>query len=154
MKNINEAQEPLQRSPQLLKGCMLLKKGIEKKADKKVLKDFTQKLCNEGLQQHISTQEKLLYPYLDQIGREYKNIITRDHETIRVLAERVKVQDNGYGNFKAFANILEQHLRFENEVVYSRIRESLSESDLNRLQNSLASAPVSNLSEYPVKFWE
>lgn len=137
-----------------LMGCLLIRKGIDKKADKKILKDFMLNWWQEDLQKHMQSEEKVLLPYLSQHGfnKSYLNVILRDHETIRLLSERLNVQEEGYRFYHIYADLVEQHIRFEERVVFRQIQEDFSEQQLAQLHP----LPGNNrkCSDYPVKFWE
>lgn len=137
-----------------LMGCLLLKKGVQKKADKKVLKDFALRLFNEDIQHHMNAEEKFIYPHLDKLGYPYKTIVRREHETIRLLADRLRIHEDGYLVFSTFADFLEQHIRFEERVVFNKLQESLNDQDRSALNTSLNGLPARKCSDYPVRFWE
>ena len=139
-----------------LLGCLLIKKGVSKKADKKVLKEFILRFWDEDLKQHINDEENILLPYLSghPVSQQYKQIIKRDHDMIRLLAERVRFHDDGYTLFNVFAALVEEHIRFEERVVFGKIQEQLSESQRLQLQSALQSLSGRKCTDYPVKFWE
>lgn len=151
----DEALHPLSHQHHnALVGCLLIRKGILKNADRSVLKDFTLSLYNDDIQHHLRSEEKYIYPHLDRLHLPYKEIITREHETIRVLAERIRVHENGYLDLATFADFLESHIRFEERVVFNRLQESLDEQGRNSLQQDIAGINARKCSDYPVKFWE
>ena len=138
-----------------LMGVLLLRKGIEKNADKKILKDFTVNWWQKQLDQHMLTEEKVLLPYLSkhQFNKTYLNVIHRDHETIRLLGDRMKVHEDGYNLYNVYADLVEQHIRFEERVVFQKIQEDFSPQQLSQLQNHLPESGT-QFTDYPVKFWE
>ena len=137
-----------------LTGCLLIKKGVQKKADKKILKDFVQRLYKDDLLQHLDAEEKFVFPMLDRIDAHYRSIAQADHERIRVLGERVNVHEDGYALYSAIANLVEQHIRFEERVIFNKMQENLSDAELQQLSGSLQGLQVRKCSDYPVKFWE
>jgi hemerythrin-like domain-containing protein len=138
-----------------LMGCLLVRKGVEKKADKKVLKDFIVNWWQKDLQSHMQAEEKVLLPYLDKhrFNKSYLNVISRDHDMIRLLTDRLRVHEDGYRLYSIYADLVEQHIRFEERVVFEKIQEKFSHEDLAILEKQL---PVESrkCSDYPVKFWE
>ena len=138
-----------------LMGCLLIRKGVEKKADKKVLKDFILNWWQTDLQKHMQAEENILLPYLSQrkFHKSYLDVIARDHDTIRLLADRLRVHENGYRLYSIYADIVEQHIRFEERVVFEKIQEKFTPQELATLEKQL---PAENRKcmDYPVKFWE
>ena len=139
-----------------LLGCLLIKKGVSNKADKKILKDFALRFWDEDLQRHINDEENILLPHLSghPVSLQYKQIIKRDYDMIRLLAERMRFHDDGYTLFNVFASLVEEHIRFKERVVFGKIREQLSEPQRAQLQSSLQSLSGKKCTDYPVKFWE
>lgn len=137
-----------------LTGCLLIRKGVQKGADKKVLNDFTRQLFNDDILGHLDAEEKFMFPALDKLGGGYKSILKNDHDRLRVLGERLSMQNNGYALYSAIANLLEQHIRFEERVVFNKLQEKLSESEMQQLGQSLNGIQARKCSDYPVKFWE
>ena len=138
-----------------LMGCLLVRKGVEKKADKKVLKDFILNWWESDLQKHMHAEEKVLLPYLNKhrFNQSYLNVIFRDHDTIRVLTDRLRVHEDGYRLYSIYADFVEQHIRFEERVVFEKIQEKFSHEELATLEKQLPSENR-KCSDYPVKFWE
>ena len=138
-----------------LMGCLLIRKGVEKKADKKVLKDFTLNWWQQDLQQHMQAEEKVLLPYLSQhqFNKSYLHVIRREHDTIRLLADRLRVQEDGYRLYNIYADLVEQHIRFEERIAFNKIQEDFSKEQLSELENQLVDNSR-KCSDYPVKFWE
>ena len=138
-----------------LMGCLLVKKGVEKRADKKVLKDFILNWWQADLQKHMQAEEKVLLPYLNQhkFDKSYLNVISREHDTIRLLADRLRQHEDGYRLYSIYAEMVEQHIRFEERVVFEKIQEKFSSQQLAALEKQM---PVESrqCTDYPVKFWE
>ena len=138
-----------------LMGCLLIRKGIENKADKKVLKDFTLNWWQKDLQKHMEAEEKILLPYLSQhqFNKSYIKVIYHDHETLRVLGERLKINDDDYELYIIYTDLVEQHIRFEERIVFQKIQEDFSREQLSQLEQKMP-LETRKCSDYPVKFWE
>jgi hypothetical protein len=154
MKRVLALQPLSHQHHNTLTACLLIKKGIQKKADKKVLRDFTMKLWNDDVRHHMQAEEQFVSPHLKKVNAQYDSLVKRDHETLRLLAERIKVSENGYTVYNVFASLLEQHVRFEERVVFNKMQEHLSEPELSQLGASLNGLSGKKCTDYPVKFWE
>ncbi len=137
-------------------GCLLLRKGVEKQADKKVMRDFTVRFWKDTIEKHLIAEEQVLLPYLvkNQFNKQYLNMIERDHETIRLIAERITSHSNGYTIYGVFAGLLEAHIRFEERVVFEKAQEKFSSEQLHALNLDAAAPSSRQCTDYPVKFWE
>jgi hemerythrin superfamily protein len=112
------------------------------------------KLWNDDVKHHMQAEEQYVSPHLKKVNTQYDNMVRRDHETIRLLAERINVSENGYTVYNVFAKLLEQHIRFEERVVFNKVQEQLTEPELFQLEASLHSLSAKKCTDYPVKFWE
>lgn len=154
MKRIEALQPLSHQHHNALMGSLLIKKGVSKKAEKKVLKDFLLQLWNQDIQRHMQTEEEILLPMIARSERQFDSIIKRDHETLRLLADRIRIHEDGYTPFEVFADLLEQHIRFEERVVFAKIQENLSDEQLQKLSDSFSALSSRKCQDYPVKFWE
>src|SRR6188508_1694165 len=71
-----------------LMACLLLKKGIVKKAADTTLNDFISKFFRDDIEPHFEAEEKHLFPLVDKLKPGYSNILRTDHTLLRVLASR------------------------------------------------------------------
>jgi hemerythrin-like domain-containing protein len=88
------------------------------------------------LQKHIEVEEKTLIPFLLQhhFDKQYTNLLHREHETMRVIAERLQGEQESDYLFGAFVKLVQQHLLFEDNVIFARMRETIPAPELERLK--------------------
>lgn len=104
---------------------------------------YTNYLC-----QHFTTEENLLYPIL---GNDHPliKLALDEHRQIRRL-----IESNGEETEKLdlLANLIEQHVRFEERTLFNEIQQSASDSQLKQVQAACtAEGFVENDED---KFWE
>ncbi len=89
-----------------------------------------------NLQKHIEAEEKTLIPFLVQhhFGLQYTNLLHREHNTIRVLAERLPEAQEGDYLYEAFVKLVHEHLLFEDKVIFARIQETIPAIELEQLR--------------------
>lgn len=89
-----------------------------------------------NLQKHIDAEEKTLIPFLIQhhFGLQYTNLLHREHNTIRVLAERLPEAQEGDYIYEAFVKLVHEHLLFEDKVIFARIQETIPAIELEQLR--------------------
>ena len=139
-----------------LLSCLLIKKGVQKEADIKTLMDFTNVFWKDDLKKHMETEEEVLIPFLvkHKFEDRFIKIIKTDHSIIRSILERLNTFDRRHRIFEIFANMVEQHIRFEERFIFGRVQEVLSENELRELGGKLNAIPNRTCTDYPVKFWE
>src|SRR6186997_1262933 len=92
----NISLQPLSRQhhDELL-GCLMIKKGVQKKADISLLTDFTNVFWKEDLKKLIDLEERILIPFLARHGFDdrYINILRMDHSLIHAVLDRLNKFD-------------------------------------------------------------
>jgi hemerythrin-like domain-containing protein len=137
-----------------LLACLLLKKGIRKKAPLTVMQDFIKQFWNNDLSAHMASEESQLIPFLQHhiALRGYAAVLHNEHELIKRIYERNSNGQISYRNLELFADTVEQHIRFEERVVFEYMQEQLPQQELNHFH--MTTPATEDCSAYPVKFWE
>lgn len=148
--------QPLSRQHHnALMAVLLLKKGVAKNADKEVMKNFILSLWNDELKEHFLLEEqefseyhqnKILSPFIEQMYQE--------HQVIRQLVHDLFSDSATTQIFKKIYQILEQHVRFEERVLFPAIEKVLSHDVLNAMGKQFSLLPQNSCVNFPVKFWE
>lgn len=122
--------------------CRQILKTIHQQGNKEALKKEILTFWNTNLKKHVDAEESVLIPFLSrhQFHNEYVNVLKRDHDTIRLLAQRIPMHDDGIYLYKAFITLVEQHAGFEEEVVFKKMREEFSAQELASLDASMKQA--------------
>ena len=151
----HENLQPLSRQHhQELLACLLLKKGIKKQADLPTMQAFARQFWNTDLAPHVQAEERTLIPLLMNTPslRHYAPVLHNDHLLIETIFERSQDGYLSYRMLELFADTLEEHIRFEERVVFGALQEQLPESAWSAL--TFQEREVNNCENYPVKFWE
>lgn len=151
----SEALQPLSHQHHnSLMACLLLRKGIDRRADPAILNDFMSRFFREDIEPHFEAEEKYLFPLLQTWNKRLFHILQNDHLLLRNLAERILNGRAGDDFLASFSRLLEGHIRFEERVVFQYVQEHLSPEEEIALQNALHDQKARKCSDYPVKFWE
>jgi hemerythrin-like domain-containing protein len=139
-----------------LMACLMIEKGVKKNADLKVLQDFTRHIWEKDINKHFILEENYLVPQLRQ--KKFPEYLIRsllnDHDLIRNFSVRLLNGGASYSLFTAFASLLEQHVRFEERVVFERAQAMIPEGELEKLAKHFPQEHSTSCKDYPVKFWE
>jgi hemerythrin-like domain-containing protein len=149
--------QPLSRQHHdALMACLMIEKGVKKRTDLKVLQDFTRQVWEKDINRHFILEEDYLVPSLRQ--KKFPEYIIqsllRDHELLRVLSQRILNGGASYQGFLAFSTLLEQHVRFEERLVFEKAQELIPEQELRNVSAHFPAQSTSVCKSYPVKFWE
>lgn len=139
-----------------LMAVLLLKKGISKQADVKVMGDFILTAWNDELEEHFIAEEKVLEPsllHLPQVQELYNRMLS-EHQQIREVVAGLQQGKESIEQIELFHVLLDKHIRFEERVLFPFIEEHTGKEFLNKAGERLSKLPNGNCSNYPVKFWE
>lgn len=116
--------------------CNQLMGNIMAGKSNKMIKQAVVNFWLNNLQKHIEAEEKTLIPFLVQhhFNRQYTNLLHREHDTIRVLAERLPGSPEGDFLYVAFVKLVYEHLLFEDKVIFAQIQETIPARELEQLR--------------------
>lgn len=149
--------QPLSRQHHdALMACLMIEKGVRKNTDLKILQDFTRQVWEKDINTYFTLQENYLVPNLRQnkFPEYIIQSLLRDHELLRVLSQRILNGGASYQGFLAFSTLLEQHIRFEERLVFEKAQEMVPEKELMKVGEHFPTQSNSICKNYPVKFWE
>lgn len=138
-----------------LLAVLLLNKGVAKNADVTAMQAFVNYFFFNDLEQHFMLEEKHLLPIMQQYPAlaEYAARITDEHGLLQQLKEDIN-QLPTTANINAFADLLEQHIRFEERYAFPESEKYFTAEEFNQLGEALGHQDDKNCMSYPVKFWE
>ncbi len=156
MKRDNNLKSTSWQHHDELLSCLLIKKGVQKKADISLLTDFTNIFWKDDLQKHIEAEETILIPFLakHRFEDKYISMMKTDNSIIKSVFDRLNKFDHRHKVFEIFANLVEQHIRFKERFIFGKVQELLSEKELEELGLQLPNIRSKKCTDYPVKFWE
>jgi hemerythrin-like domain-containing protein len=122
--------------------CRELMRDIQLQRDKSAIRQSIIQFWKNELQKHVDAEEAILFPFLQkhQFSYNYMNVLKREHDTIRLLAERLNRNDEDYYLYKAFIKLVDQHSHFEDEIVFRKMEEVIPQQELTQLNISMATA--------------
>jgi hemerythrin superfamily protein len=119
--------------------CREFLRDIQQQRDKSTIRQRIVQFWKNELQKHVDAEEAILFPFLlkHHFPFNFMNILRREHETIRLLAERLNRHDEDYYLYKAFIKLVDQHSHFEDEFIFKKMEEVISQQELAQLELSL-----------------
>ena len=139
-----------------LMATLLLKKGLERKADAAVMGNFILTVWDNELRNHFIKEEVYLHPHVLQIAELmdlYKQMKTEHHQ-IRKMIDNIRSGLSTVELVNEFHVLLEKHIRFEERTMFPFIEEHVQQEQLLELGKHLEHLESRACSDYPVKFWE
>ena len=116
-------------------------RDIQQQRDKTSIRQRIVQFWKNELQKHVDAEEAILFPFLQKhhFSYNFMNVLKREHDTIRLLAERLSRYDEDYYLYKAFIKLVDQHSHFEDEIVFKKMESEIPPQELNQLNVSLSS---------------
>ncbi len=148
--------QPLSRQHKsALMTCLLIRKGVSKQASISVMSDFLLKCWQVEIKPHFEQEESSLIPALRTYpeGKNFADAILRDHELWRTAMTHLEQANVTHRLLGDLADQLEQHVRFEERIVFPSLESSLSPEQLSQLKLE-EDDHTALCNTYPVKFWE
>jgi len=120
--------------------CREFLRDIQQQRDKSAIRQRIVQFWKNELQKHVDAEEAILFPFLQkhQFSYNYISILKREHDTIRLLAERLNRNEEDYYLYKAFIKLVDQHSHFEDEIIFRKMEEDIPQNELSQLNVSLA----------------
>ncbi|WP_207512703.1 hemerythrin domain-containing protein [Longitalea luteola] len=120
--------------------CREFLKDIQQQRDKSGIRQRIVQFWKNELQKHVDAEEAILFPFLQKhhFPFNFVNILKREHDTIRLLAERLHRQDEDYYLYNAFVKLVDQHSHFEDEIIFRKMEEVIPPQELSQLNVSMA----------------
>jgi hemerythrin-like domain-containing protein len=139
-----------------LLASLLLKKGIAKGADPNTMANFTVDFWKNDLAVHFEKEETVLLPALRHrsFDESLNGRLLEEHKLLRSYVHDLQDKNPTVSLINAFAELLEQHIRFEERIFFPEAEKTLTEEQLQQIGAQLEDDGASNCMNYSLKFWE
>jgi hemerythrin-like domain-containing protein len=153
-RNIN--LQPLSKQHHnALMAVLLLKKGVAKTADAEVMKGFILSIWNDELKEHFAMEEQIFSEYY--ANKALSHLIEqmhKEHQAIKEMIGEFLSSSATLQLIEQFYQILEQHIRFEERILFPVVENTLTDDALNKIGHQFSLLPQNSCVNFPVKFWE
>ncbi|MBB6329685.1 hemerythrin-like domain-containing protein [Chryseobacterium sediminis] len=127
-----------------------IRQGLRKEIEISRIKDYILYFWNHHLKKHFSEEEEILFLYLED---EYTLRIQREHQQIKDIVSQISSSENT-SLISGFANLLEQHIRFEEREWFPHLEEKLEASILEKIGKELNDIHTEEKDDYEDEFWK
>lgn len=110
-----------------------IRRGFELKVEPKRMADFVINLWETHLSSHFNAEEVMLF---NVIKHSLVDEALAQHLKLRTLITSIS-KDGNTEQLTDFANLLEQHIRFEERQVFKMLQQELSEEKLDEIGKQL-----------------
>lgn len=153
--------QPIKRSVQLkplskdhhvgLLFAWKISEGLSKNVDPQRLKDYVNFFFESHLKAHFRDEEVLLF---DKVEEEVCIQAKKEHQQLLRQLENINGSLDNLDVYLELVKMLNQHIRFEERVVFPRLEEVLSISTLNLVNDFLEKDEHRFEDDYSDEFWK
>lgn len=126
--------------------CWKIKQGIEMNIEPERIKQYLNWFWQEHLLQHFYIEEKYIFPLLEPDDE----LVIRAIEEHRFLKELFESQEKSKSFFSTLEQTLNEHIRFEERILFNKIQEVKTTEQLLSL---LIPSNILNRSVWDDEFW-
>jgi hemerythrin-like domain-containing protein len=119
-------------------------------ANAETLKRYIKDFWDNSLDDHFNNEEKLFLDFITDM--ELRERFLSEHEQIRDLYKDIKDEDV-VEKAKRFGILINDHIRFEERILFPWLQENLSKDELKQIGASLEESDVCSHTFSP-RFWE
>ena len=158
---MSEESKPIKRSEQLkplshdhhdgLLFAWKIKQGVKKGSDPKIISKYVNWFWENHLQLHFKKEDELLVPLMPA-DDQLINRMSEEHEEIEALVHiNANIADEA--NLTLIADKVNDHIRFEERLLFPHIESSLSTYQLDFILKKLMVDPP-ECSKWDEEFWK
>ena len=150
LRCMKKATKPIKRSIELaplsrehhdgLLFVWKIREGLKNGTSVGKLKQYSIWFWQQHIKPHFYQEENILLPYLSP-DHELAVRMKKEHEQIRELVLQLD-RDADHSTFTHLANLINDHIRFEERKLFSFLEKSLSPEQLNKIYRQLEELPV------------
>ena len=134
--------------------CWKIKQGIKKNIEPKRMANYVLFFFNNNLKNHFAEEEKILFSKLNNDDILKQQALT-EHNNIYGMIENFKTENYSKEDLTTFADYLDNHIRFEERILFNYIQQKLSENELQVVLNSQTPAFTDDVDiKWNDYFWE
>lgn len=154
--------KPLKRNPALVQfskdhhfSLLLIwkiRQGLRLSAELQRISKYINFFFENYLEEHFKEEEELLFIHVNEHD-DLRLSAEKDHKELRALNEEIK-NDPGQEDIRQFADLLEQHIRFEERFLFVHLQDYLQQEQLNSIAKKMhASHPHVADDDWKDVFW-
>jgi iron-sulfur cluster repair protein YtfE (RIC family) len=128
--------------------CWKIRQGLKKQIPPARIQPYVQYFWDNHLKQHFEEEENILFAALKDSKCQQA---VAEHKEIRKL---IDANTNTADSLNALADSIDNHIRFEERVLFPHIEQVLPAEQLAAIGNQLHTLHENHLSDlYPDEFW-
>ena len=130
--------------------CWKIRQGLKKEVELSRIQKYVDYFWNQHLNEHFKEEEEILFPYLKD---EFSTRGVKEHQDLEVLFNEIS-ENLSIQNFEAFANLLDDHIRYEERQWFPHLEQNLNKNQLLEIGKALAEIHSDEKDNFNDEFWK
>lgn len=130
--------------------CWKIRQGLKKNIVLERIKKYVDYFWNHQLKEHFKEEEEILFPYLED---EFSSKVAKEHRELELIFNEIR-KNTSVKNLENFANLLDDHIRFEERQWFPHLENHLNEDQLIEIGKALAEVHSDEKDDYQHGFWK
>lgn len=147
-RNINLQELSRDHHHGLLLGWKI-RKGLQTEVPESSIADYVRFFWDRALAPHFSEEEELILRFLSD-NDEFKQRTLLEHQAVQDRVKNLNTKDDLLG----LATLLDNHIRFEERELFPYLESLLTENQLEKIGESIATSHHPYTENYPNEFWK
>lgn len=147
----SESLVPLSREHHLgLLFCWKLRQGVKFEVPAGRIVPYVLFFFNKFLKDHFTEEEQQVFIYA---ADELSGKAVAEHSDIKAMVQKIEAGKaaKGYSDLLALADMVDEHIRFEERVLFPHIETRVSKQELEMIGSHLSAEVLTD--DYPDAFW-
>lgn len=153
--------QPLKRNENLVKlsrdhhagllFCWKIRQGVKYHIETDRMTRYVRYFWDHHFATHFKEEEEFLFsPVQDEMVKKALN----DHQKIKIFVDKIRVSgmENDEEVLLELADTVDDHIRFEERVLFPHLQEKLSEQELELIAEQIVDEPLTDT--YQDEFWK
>lgn len=130
--------------------CWKIRQGLKKEVELSRIQKYVDYFWNNHLKEHFKEEDDILFPYLED---EFSTRVAKEHQDLEHLFSEI-YENPSIQNFEAFANLLDDHIRFEERQWFPHLEKNLTNTQLLEIGKALAEVHSDEQDLFEDEFWK
>ena len=129
-----------------------IRQGLKLQVDPQLIVDYIRYFFESALSQHFEEEETQILTYLqDDNALKFRTV--NDHRAIKSMVEALSDNEKEPAAFLKIAELLDDHIRFEERELFPYLQEQLSSEQLNEIGIAIHSIHKPFVDTFHTQFW-
>jgi hemerythrin-like domain-containing protein len=130
-----------------------IRQGLNKTVNPERISNYVAYFFKEDLEKHFKDEEQLLFSKLP-VGDFLRNRAEAEHTAIYLLIAAIVQKKNNASLLSQLADVLENHIRFEERELFTHLQNKISPADLDAIETRFSNNSKAIDEKWEDVFWD